>query len=361
MNTMPDCHIIGAGIIGLMTARQLLKNGLSVCVIEKGQTGKEASWASGGILSPLYPWEWPEAVTSIAIQSMSEYPNLADELIQESGIDPEYEKSGLLILDKEKVDEANQWATRLNQTIEILDRKEINRYSPLLNCEYDSAIWYPDIAHIRPPRLMKALKESVLKFGGVIFEETEITSIEHKNNKVIGLKTCNSQIPVSTVIVATGAWTQSLMLPLGLSMDIEPVRGQIIAYQTDPGFIKPMIMHKRRYLIPRRDGCILVGSTLEYEGFNKETTDEGFTELKESAVTLIPEMSKYPIEHHWAGLRPGKKNGIPVISKHPEIEGLYINAGHFRNGVVLAPISARLISEIVVGKEPIVDLKHYTI
>jgi glycine oxidase len=141
------------------------------------------------------------------------------------------------------------------------------------------------------------------------------------------------------------------MADLGMQMEVAPVRGQMILFRAEPGVLQHIVLHHDRYLIPRRDGRILVGSTLEYTGFEKETTAEALEALRAFALEMLPALKDYPVEHHWAGLRPGSPAGIPYISEHPEIDGLYVNAGHFRNGVVLGPASAHVMASLITGAE----------
>jgi glycine oxidase len=149
------------------------------------------------------------------------------------------------------------------------------------------------------------------------------------------------------------------MQALPYPADVHPVRGQMLLFKTKPGLIKRMVLEENRYVIPRRDGRVLFGSTIEEAGFDKSTTEQARTELSAIARERFPVLKDYPIEHHWAGLRPGSPAGVPYICRHPELENLYINAGHFRNGVVLGPASARLAADLIIGRKPVVDPVPY--
>jgi glycine oxidase len=150
-----------------------------------------------------------------------------------------------------------------------------------------------------------------------------------------------------------------LLAPTGLALQVGPVRGQMLLFKGPPGLVKTMTLYQQRYVIPRRDGRVLVGSTLEYVGYDKQTTPEARAELLRAACELIPELEHQPVEHHWAGLRPGSPQGIPVIGPHPGLDNLFINAGQFRNGVVLAPASARLLADHVLGRQPVFRAADY--
>ncbi|WP_455197011.1 NAD(P)/FAD-dependent oxidoreductase, partial [Kaarinaea lacus] len=162
-----------------------------------------------------------------------------------------------------------------------------------------------------------------------------------------------------TVTVACGAWSRQLLRDWLSRLDVEPVRGQMILFKAQPALLNTMIMRDSHYLIPRRDGRIIAGSTLEYVGFDKNVTPAARQDLLQKATSLIPELANYPIEHHWAGLRPGTSQQLPIISKHPSLSGLFINTGHFRNGVVTAPASARLCVDQILNTSTTLDPAPY--
>jgi glycine oxidase len=176
---------------------------------------------------------------------------------------------------------------------------------------------------------------------------------------VHGLMTEQGEFKAERVVIAGGAWSALLLEATGVTLPIRPVRGQMILYRAEPDVVQRIVLSRDRYVIPRRDGRILVGSTLEEVGFDKSTTRAAMQELESEATRLIPALANYPIEHHWAGLRPGSPHGIPYIMQHPRIEGLFINTGHFRNGVVLGLASARLLADILLQRQPILDPAPY--
>jgi len=178
-------------------------------------------------------------------------------------------------------------------------------------------------------------------------------------NTVHGVLTEQGEINAERVVIAGGAWSALLLESVGMNLPVKPVRGQMILYRAEPGVVQRIVLSRDRYVIPRRDGRILVGSTLEDVGFDKGTTRAAMQELEAEAIRLIPALANYRIEHHWAGLRPGSPQGIPYILQHPRMAGLFVNTGHFRNGVVLGPASARLLVDIMLKREPILDPVPY--
>jgi glycine oxidase len=357
---MSDILVIGGGIIGLLTARELVQAGAKVTLVEMGETGREASWAGGGIISPLYPWRYLDSVTALASWSQHIYPSLCTELHDETGIDPELTRNGLLILDMEELDQALAWAGRHQAEIEILDAERLHADEPDLGPRPARSMLMPAIAQVRNPRLVKSARRA-LEGRIVLREQEEVLELLVEQGRVRGVRTDKGEIQADQVVICAGAWTAKLLEQLGSQPEIEPVRGQMILFLARPGEISHITLYRDRYVIPRRDGHILIGSTMERTGFVKATTAEAKEELYRSAVELFPILKRTPIENHWSGLRPGSPSGVPYIGAYPAIEGIYLNAGHFRNGVVTGPASARLMADLVLGREPILDPAPYAL
>jgi glycine oxidase len=351
MSRIPDCIIVGGGLIGMLTARELLRAGLSVQLLERGETGRESSWAGGGILSPLYPWRYPEPVSALARASQRIYPDLVEALREEGGGDAQWTQSGLLMPACEDIDEARLWAERFEMSLQVLSPDEVADCAPELgNIVAGEAAFLPDIAQVRNPRLAQALRASLLALGADIHQDCEVTAILHEAGKVSAVRTRRGErLAAGHVVVAGGAWSAGLLAPLGLELPVTPVRGQMLLYRAEPGTVTRILLYKDRYVIPRRDGRVLVGSTLEHVGFAKQVTASARDDLVAAATEIVPALANFPIEKHWAGLRPGSPDGTPFIGKHPEISNLYINTGHYRNGVVLGPASASLLSAGLLG------------
>ncbi len=351
--------IVGGGVIGLMTARELHAQGVEVLVIERGPLGGESSWAGGGIISPLYPWRYSHAVNQLAAISKTLYPPLVQQLQDESGVDCELLTSGLLITDMDEQQKAQDWAQQWSVRLDIInDSEHIHQIEPQASDIIDRGLWLPEIMQVRNPKIIKALKGSLEKRGIQYMEHTPVTSLEIDHDRIVGVNTEAGTQAADKVIIASGAWSAGL-ISSGQNVDIEPVKGQMIMFKGEAGLIRRMVLSAGHYIIPRKDGHVLAGSTLERTGFNKSVTEDALTELRHDAIAIIPALEQMPIERHWAGLRPGTEQGIPYICPHTEIDGLYIHAGHYRNGVVLGPASVQLMVELVLGHEPGIDPAPY--
>ena len=353
--------IIGGGIIGMLTARELHNAGVDVLVIERGPLGGESSWAGGGIISPLYPWRYSKPVNQLAEISKTIYPNLARQLQHESGVDCELITSGLLFTNLEEQQQAQDWANAWSVELQtITDAQQIHEIEPQVSTAIDSGLWLPDIMQIRNPKLVKAMKGSFDALGIKYSEHTPVQELVVEAGVIKGVKTAAGTYTADKVVIASGAWSSGF-IKHEKNVEVEPVKGQMIMFKGEPGMIKRMVLSSGHYIIPRKDGRVLAGSTLERTGFDKTITDDATVELRRAAVEIIPALGDMEIERQWAGLRPGTEQGIPYICSHPDIEGLYINAGHYRNGVVLGAASARLMVKMVLEQDPSINPAPYAL
>lgn len=359
MATSTDITLIGGGIMGLLTAREFYNAGATVTVIDKGLLGNESSWAGGGILLPLYPWRQKQAITQLVKQSLGLYPTLASQLSEETGIDPEWNPCGLLITQNPDITAAMDWCNHNKIAFE----KAENRLGGL-GATPVHPLWLPHIAQIRNPRLIKSLKQDLLQKGVRLVENCQLSAINLDNNRVNYIDTNLGTLPIGELIITAGAWTSGLMAQFFPTIrdnrpQISPVKGQMLLFAAKPDTLGMIVLDGDHYLIPRLDGNILAGSTVEVDTFDKSPTPEAKNQISNFALNLLPALKDYPLVKHWAGLRPGTQNGVPYIDKHPEISNLSINAGHFRNGLAMAPASAQLMVDLILGRPTSVDPGPY--
>ncbi|MEI7455880.1 MAG: glycine oxidase ThiO [Nitrosomonadales bacterium] len=340
--------IIGAGAVGLTSAQALLQAGYKVTLVERGTSGQEASWAGGGIMSPLCSWDYPEAVTRLTERSMGMFPEAMKKLHAATGIDPEYQPSGMLVLPPFEDNRATQWCT--DHQVEM-QRVALSAHLPGLSGE---GLLLPRVGQVRNPRLLQALRRHVELLGGTILENHEVQKLEIENDRVQALQTNCGNLSADAVILAAGAWSRTLLGEHALKLDVRPIRGQILLFKFDAPPFRNILLEGSLYFIPRRDGHVLVGSTLEDAGFDKSTTDEAKNSLLDRIYALFPHWREQPLGKHWAGLRPGSPDNIPTIGRHPVLSNLYANCGHFRYGVTMSLACAELLlNEIEARPQPL--------
>ncbi|NQD91969.1 glycine oxidase ThiO [Pseudomonas sp. CrR25] len=352
--------LVGGGVIGLLSAYGLAASGVTVTLLDCQPVGREASWAGGGIVSPLYPWRYSLAVTALAHWSQDFYPLLGEQLLAETGIDPEVHVTGLYWLDLEDEAEALAWAARVQRPLRGVDMATVYQAVPALARGFTRALQMSGVANVRNPRLVKALRDALVRMPNVaLHERCAVTGFIRDGSRVRGVHTTHGDFRADQVVVAAGAWSGELLKSLAIELPVEPVKGQMILYKCAEDFLPSMVLAKGRYAIPRRDGHILIGSTLERAGFDKTPTESALASLKASAEALLPALAEAEVVGHWAGLRPGSPEGVPYIGPVPGHEGLWLNCGHYRNGLVLAPASCQLLADQLLGRVPVVDPAPY--
>lgn len=342
-------------MIGYSTALELARTGASVTLLERRLAGQESSWAGGGILYPLLPWDYKGAVNLLVQRSIALFPIWSEELRAVSGIDPEYRCCGMLVLPPFSTVKARTWCDTHATRLEIARADEI---APELATNED-ALWLPDVAQARNPRLLKALRRRLQQLGVEITEHTEVTGWKNDGARITGIETSRGMFNADRYIVTSGAWSRQLLGEFALNLDIRPIRGQMLLFKAEPGALRTIILKNGTYLIPRLDGHILAGSTLEDVGFDKATTEEARALLYAQATEILPLLKNKPLVQHWSGLRPGSPDNIPTIDRHPVLENLYINSGHFRYGVTMAPASAEIMTNLILGHPQAIDITPY--
>ncbi len=352
--------VVGGGVIGLLSACQLAGAGHQVAVVEAGGAGAEASWAGGGIVSPLYPWRYSPAITALAHWSQDYYPQLGATLFEQTGVDPEVFETGLYWLDLEDEDQALTWAEAQGRPLRRVGMDEVHAAVPSLDAGFERAVYMPGVANVRNPRLLQALRAALAQMPNVtLVEHRPVTGFVREGVRVVGVTTEQGEMRAEQVVLAAGAWSGRLLATLGLELPVKPMKGQMILFKCAEDFLPSMVLAKRRYAIPRRDGHILVGSTLEDVGFDKTPTDDALQSLRATAIDLLPALADAEVVKHWAGLRPASPDGIPYIGPVPGHDGLWLNCGHFRNGLVLAPASCQLLTDLMSNRDPCVDPEPY--
>jgi glycine oxidase len=348
--------IIGGGVIGLTIARALAQRGLrEVLLIERGNLGAEASWAAGGMLAPQVEVDHHDDFFQLACASRDLYPELAEALKEETGVDVELDRSGTLCLGFTPADEADlrhryEWQKRESLEVCWLEGDEARRLEPSISAEVRCALHLPRDVQVDNRRLISALVRANEKLGTQLMTGSPVTALRIKDKEITGVETSQGFVSTPVVVVAAGAWASQIKSPDANlpAIGVEPVRGQMLCFNADPQIARHVIYSSRGYLVPRRDGRVLAGSTAELVGFEKMVTAEGLAELKSMAIEIAPGVAGLPVIRSWAGFRPRAKDGLPVLGPTAEIEGLVYATGHYRNGILLAPITGRVIADAII-------------
>ncbi|MCP1726225.1 glycine oxidase [Natronospira proteinivora] len=359
MTEKSDTIIIGGGIIGLMTARELARRGRSVTVLDRGQLGAQASGAAGGILCPLYPWRLPLALQSLAAQSMREFPQVVAELTGSSGCAIGLRRTGLLVLDHDELDLARQWAEQWSIEYESLSARQLQAIEPELAVDGEG-LCFPRMRNVYSRDLIRALAAEAPSLGIHIHPSLAVEDLRLEVGEA-AVKTAQGWMQAEQLVIAGGAWSGLLLERLGAVLPLRPVRGQVIQFPAGSSALRHMVLKGRKYLVPRPGGELIVGSTLEEAGFDAEPTETGQRVLHEAATAMVPGLSQKPVEDHWAGLRPAAPDGLPFIGAWPEPgrAAIHLNTGHYQNGILLAPLSGRLLAQQMCGEVPEQDLAPF--
>lgn len=330
-----DIIVVGGGIVGCTTALFLKDAGHQVTVVERNQiaaqTSGEASWAGAGLLFPLLPWFYKDEVNQLSLDGAAQYPALCKRLLAETGVDPQYIQSGMLI--KPPFDQTLAMAWCQQHQVRVQQK--------------NGSLLLPEVGQVRNPRLLQALKECLIKNGVQLIENTQLEPIQETEYIDSWATDTGERLSADQYIVTSGAWSFELLKATTIKLNIKPMRGQILLYRVPAGLLNQIIYQDGFYLVPRNDGYLVAGSTLEDVGFDTGVTEAIKQELQRKAEAILPALKDAPILKHWSGLRPGTPENLPTIAAHPTVKNLYLNTGHFRYGLTMAPASARRILQLV--------------
>lgn len=364
--TGADAVIVGGGVIGLSIARQLALRGLrNVTVIERAEFGKEASWAAGGILAPQVEADRADEFFVMACASRDLYPSFVQAVQHETGIDVEFDQTGTLLVgvdigDDQQLRDRFEWQTKAGLEVESLTGREARQLEPNIfpSRRFTCALRFPNDWQVDNRKLTEALYESNRKLGTQLISNSQVTSLRIHAGRITGVDSRNGFIESRSVVVAAGAWSSQISgTDYFAPPFLGPVRGQMLCFQPESPLAKHVIYCPQGYLVPRRDGRLLAGSTTEHVGFEKQVTDQGLESIKSMACEIVPALRSEAIVDSWAGFRPHSLDDLPVLGPVADIEGLFYATGHYRNGILLAPITAEVIAEAVINRKtsPLLD------
>jgi glycine oxidase len=355
MKQTTDIAIIGGGIIGCAIAYNLRKAGAEVTLLERGEIGREASSAAAGLLAPLGPLPGPGPLADLLLASFAMFPTLVPELEEASGLDLGYERTGSLrtVRNPKRVPNLQKrldaWKP-LGLEMHWLSGDEARKLEPLLSPDISAAIYVPEESHIQASTLVNAFARAASNAGATIRNHTDVIGLQRDCHRITGVRTEQDEIiTCNHLILATGAWAGCYDEWLDMTLPVEPLRGQILAYQQPITSIRHIIFGEAAYLAPKGNS-VIVGATKEEVGFDTSITVQGQSWLIETATRLVPSLNQSSIERAWAGLRPKTPDGWPILGPAPRWENVTLATGHNSIGTILSAITGQMIAECVIRK-----------
>jgi glycine oxidase len=358
-----DCLIIGGGVIGLSVAWEFSRHGLSCAVLDQQAFGQESSWAGAGMLPPGNPQQAETSEERLRSHSHVLWPEWSAALRDASGIDNGFRRDSALEVrfagqPGDLDDEVRRWLST-GVACQPLAESEARELEPELGPGISAAYLLPEHGQVRNPRHLKALHTACGRARVTLLPGTPVWEIARRDGRVTHVETPAGRMTAGHYVVASGAWSERLLAPLGNPPWVRPLRGQMVLLSQFPCSLGRVINLGHRYLVPRGDGRVLVGSTEEDVGFDRRNTAEGVLGLLELARQVVPALSQATLERTWAGLRPRSIDGLPYLGRLPGTDNLIVATGHHRAGLQLSPITAVLVGELIRGITPRVDLHGF--
>jgi glycine oxidase len=358
MAAHPDVIILGGGVIGLTTAYYLAAEGVSVSVLDRGDLGRQASWAGAGIVPPGNIAAVRSPLDRLRAVSAALFPSLSEQLREETGIDNGYVVCGGIELIGDPAPSPDAWREE-GIAFEAIDNAGLRRIEPALSPGVGNGFYLPGMAQLRNPRHLKALIAACEERAVGLLPGCGAFGFQRNGERITAVDTEQGRLVAERFLVATGAWSDELFAPLGWRPGIAPVRGQMALLNTRQAGVRPVVLEGKRYLVPRTDGLMLVGATEENAGFDARPTAGGIAGLLEFAERLVPGLADATLERCWAGLRPASRDGLPFLGAVPGYSNLFVSAGHFRAGIQLSPATGQVMTDLLVGRPTVVPIAPF--
>ncbi len=357
-----DVIIIGGGIIGCAIAYNLAKRDIKPLLIDKASTvGTEASWAGAGILTSHASTHEP--YPTLCRASLALYPALAEELRAETQIDIEFIQSGTLSVFFNEAEAAGliglaDRRVKRGFSAEVLTTEQALQLEPALSKSIAGAVLFPEDAQVRNPKMVTALAKGAAQLGAKFRLGNPVTNFIRESDRVIGVVVNGETLYADTFVIAAGCWAGTLMAQLDVPIQVEPAKGQIVLVEAMPPLFQHVVDGFGIYIVPRADGKILLGATVEFVGYDKTATVDGAKQMIDAGIAIAPQLADSTFVQTWAGLRPYAKKG-PLLGYLPGHENVVLASGHFKNGILLAPITGQLIAELLTTGQSSLPLEPF--
>jgi hydrogen cyanide synthase HcnC len=382
--------VVGGGVVGCAVAYYAAKHGLDVTLIDMPKRGRATSASAGGLwpigesvglgcgvifakamlasgaetLDGHGPARLPSVFLDFALKSNAMFPDLADDLLADSGMDVELETTSLLFVMYDEGDEAfarGLWNDYPGQRrlFEWLTPSEVASAEPALTRDLRGALRFRGDDQINPYKFADAMRAGARTFGATILSHTEVTGVVHTGSRVIGVETPEGTVGCDLMVNAAGAWAGEIAAMAGIHVPVFPVRGQIVCTETLPETLTACVSTTDCYLAQKKHGEIIIGSTTEEVGFDASTTDAAARTLCQGAIRAVPELAHVSVKRVWSGLRPGSPDELPILGPVDDLAG-YLNAcGHFRTGILNAPLTGLVLAQLAAGVQPTYPIEPF--
>lgn len=350
---MSDCLVVGGGIIGLSLAYELSRRGMRVTLVEQGDWGGQASSAAAGMLAPLKEFKEPGPMLDMGMESLALYPEWVAELEEMTGGDVQLSLEGLLTValneeEQQQLSAKYDWQKEAGHALHWLSQTaQVKEVEPLLTEQVQAAIYSPYEGHINNRMLLRALATACRLQGVHLLSGCVVSGIAVKGGKVVGVESSAGSLRAQQTVITSGAWAGIMLEMLGVSVPIRPVRGQIAAVSSVGIPLRTVIFGSAGYLTPKKDGKIVLGATEDECGFQRDVTMAGLASILQGTMPYVPALHSATFLEAWGGLRPATEDGKPLIGPVPGWQGLSIAGGHFRNGILLSPITAKWMADFL--------------
>jgi len=350
---MGTCLVVGGGIVGLSLAYEFSRRGMEVTLVEQGEWGGQASSAAAGMLAPLKEFPEPGPLLDLGLESLRLYPEWVRELEERTGRSVQLSLDGLLTVafagEEEWLAARFKRQKEAGHDVRWLTGKEARELEPMLSDRIVAAVYSPQEGHVNNRTLLDALVTACRLQGVRLLPGCVVSRLNTAGGRVTGAETTAGSLAADLTVICSGAWSGLMLEMLGVSVPIRPVRGQVAAVSSAGIPLRRVVFGSAGYLTPKKDGRIVLGATEDESGFQREVTLAGLTSVLQSVMPYVPALEQAAFLSAWAGLRPASGDGKPLIGRVPGWDGLYLASGHFRNGILLSPVTAKKMADLLQG------------
>lgn len=360
-----DTIVIGGGAIGCAIAFELSKSGQNVAVLEKGTVASGASGVSAAMLEAQLDAHRGEPFLSLALASQELFEPLTRELEETTGMDIQHERCGILqiaLTPSERDELRRRYEFQIGKGLPAswLEPREVEESLPQLEGRFLGALFHRKDGQVNASRFTGALAQAARRRGAKVLEGTEVTGFRLDGSRVTGMDTKTGAFGCGSLVIAAGPWSSLLGRMLGLAIPVEPVRGQLVIFETSPAVLPYPVFYGSRYLTPKRDGFLLAGTTTEKAGFDDQPTAEATQAIARDAQAVMPLLKSKPFRGATAGLRPHSPDELPIMGRAPGFDNVFIATGHYRNGILLAPVTARILVSLMQDRTPPLPINAFS-